>query len=221
MFAGVGQVFRAVVEVGNRQHLALVADPFDPAHAMAGAAVLVPLRRERAAEAVHDFLHARQRQIVGVYLHRQDDHVHVVEEMQVDVLDAQIDAHPVRTGDANERDVAAPIDADRRFAVAAQGCAGTPLTVKEALHVGQEGDELAVVALLKLRRVAGELVQHFLPRIARADLLERLEVALHLIPGAQRHQLQRPDENLAEVPDDDWVGGFGHRTGCRAEVAAV
>ena len=165
MLANVGEVFCAVVEIGNRQNLALVADPLDTAHAMAGAAVVVPLRREGAAEAVHDFLHAGQRQIVGVEFHRQDDDVHVVEEIQVDVLDAQIDDRAVHAGDANERDIAAPIDADRRFAVAAQGAARATLAVEESLHVGQKGDELAVVPFLELGRVAGEFVQHLAPGV--------------------------------------------------------
>ena len=48
--------------------------------------------------------------------------------------------------------VVAPEDADRRGGIVPR--ARLALAVEEALHVRQEGDELAVVALLELRRIA-------------------------------------------------------------------
>ncbi len=73
--------------------------------------------------------------------------------------------------------------------------------VEEALHVRQEGDELVVVALLELGGVAGELVDHFVPRIALALSLEQFPVLLDLRALANRHQLQRPEQDLPEMPD--------------------
>ena len=218
MFADVCQILGAVVEIRFGQHLAAEPDPLHAAHAVAGNAVGIPLRREGAAEAVHDLLHAGERQLVGEYLEREDHHVHVVEEMQVDVLDRQVDRRAVGAGHADERNVAAPIDADRRLAVAAQRAAAAPLAVEEALHVRQEGHEFTVVALLELRRVAGEFVLHLAPRVAGVDLVERLEMALHLVACAQRHQLQRPDEDLAEVPHHELAGRrVGHVRSSRRE----
>lgn len=36
---------------------------------------------------------------------------------------------------------------------------GAAVTKQESLHDGQKGDELQVVALMKLRRIAGDLIK--------------------------------------------------------------
>ena len=124
-------------------------------------AVGVPAGRVGAAEAVHQLLGQRQRQLVAGDLDVEQHDVHAVEEIQVDVHHLQ--RHRRVAGarlHAHRGDVVAAEDAHRRaLAVLVVAAARAALAVEEALHVGQEGDELVVVALVELCRVAGELVE--------------------------------------------------------------
>jgi hypothetical protein len=54
------------------------------------------------------------------------------------------------------------------------------------LGLRQERDELAAMPLVKLRRVAGELIFHFVPRVIGTAAGERLTVMLHSGVCAER-----------------------------------
>ena len=200
----VGQEGIALVRVGARQHLALVADPHRVGRAMQAAALGVPAGRITAAEAVQHLLRHRQRQVAGADLDVERDDVDVVEEIQVDVLDLQLD----RLGRFGQ------LQAHTRHVVAAQhvhrrGPAGAPagaplgaLAVQKALHIRQEGDELVVVALVEVFGVAGVLVDHLAPRAAGHGVQQ-------VLPGPQRvghalagHELQGPEQALAKLADE-------------------
>jgi hypothetical protein len=55
--------------------------------------------------------------------------------------------------------------------------------------------------LLKELRVAGEFVRHFPPRVVGIRALELLPMLLNLRPFMDGHQLERPEQDLPEVPD--------------------
>lgn len=192
----------APLVIGDGEHLARGREPLDAPHAMAARAVVVPVGGIGAAEAVQGVLRARQAQVAGMDLDHEDGDVDVVEEVQVDVRD--VEHHRVRlvAGErhAHPGEVAAAEDADRRFA--RRRAALLALAVEEALHVRQEGHELAVVALLELRRITGELVGELAPGTLRAAALQHLPVLLDLLALADRHQLQRPEQDLAELAHD-------------------
>ncbi len=89
------------------------------------------------------------------------------------------------------------------------GSSRPALAVQEALHVGQERRELVVVAFLELGRIVRELVEDLAPRIVGTGLFEQLPVPLDLHRSPDGHQLQRPEDDLAELADD--AGGRGMR----------
>lgn len=64
--------------------------------------------------------------------------------------------------------------------------------------------------LLKLFRVAGEFVLHLPPDAIRAGALQQLPVLLDLRARLRRHQLQRPQQDLPEVPDERIGLPIGH-----------
>ncbi len=97
--------------------------------------------------------------------------------------------------DAGLGDVAAPKYAHRPQAFI---FVALSLAVEKALHVGQEGHELLVMAFAEILRVIGELVGHFGPT-ARRDLLQQLPMALDLLPARMRDQLYRPQYDLAKL----------------------
>ena len=72
------------------------------------------------------------------------------------------------------------------------------LAVQHPLRERQEGDELVVMPLLEVRGTA-ELVLDFAPGIRRAVGEQDVPVIAGFFA---RHQLQRPDQDLAEVTHD-------------------
>ena len=66
----------------------------------------------------------------------------------------------------------------------------------------QEGHELPVVPLMEIGRGAGEFVALLAPRIALGDRGKGFGMTLYLIAAADRHQPQRPHQDLAEMTCD-------------------
>src|SRR5262249_48299249 len=87
---------------------------------------------------------------------------------------------------------------------------GVALAVQEALHGGQESDELGVVALLELARRAVELVDQARPGIPTRQRGEVLPMLLDLLAGRQRLELQGPEQGLAALANEERRGGFAH-----------
>ena len=199
----------ALVRVRRREHSAARCQPLDARHRVQALSTLFPAGGVRAPEAVQQFLGLSQRQVGTEDLDVQHHDVDVVEEVKVDVRDvkdqrrlagARRQPHRRHIVPAEyphrrrARPVRAVILATRIFMLLAA------LAVQKALHVGQEGHELVVVALLELRRIAGEFIEYLMPRAVRAAGLENFPVALDLAAGVQRQQLQRPQQNLPELP---------------------
>ena len=228
MGADVRQVLRLVVEVGRGQHRAVVREPFGQLDAMRAMAVGRPRARIGPPEAVHRRFDLFESDVVRVDLDDRDHDVDVEEEVQVDVRDLEGPLALVTVAGprahAHLRDVRATEDADRRLLRmrlhrVGEQC-GLALAVEEAAHVRQEGHELAVVTLLELRRVDVELVGDFAPR-ARV-VAQRRPVGTQRCVLGERGELQRPDQDLAEVANvlDGVVGRLGHRMsfGARATL---
>jgi hypothetical protein len=95
-------------------------------------------------------------------------------------------------GHAHLRHVLAAEDADRRLAIACAALAAAALTVEKALHVGQEGDEFAVMTFVELLGVAAELVDQFSLRVVGGCLLQQMVVMRERAVFGKWHQLQRP-----------------------------
>ena len=136
---------------------------------MPGPAIRFPVGRIRPAEAEQDVLRGREVLVAAEDLDHGNHDIEVVEEVQIDVGDAEVDGRAV----ALERDphalhVAAPEDADRRLAGRRPPAIGDALAfaVEHALHVRQEVDELGVVPLLEGARIARELVHDLVPGLS-------------------------------------------------------
>ena len=78
------------------------------------------------------------------------------------------------------------------------------------MDVGQKRDEFGVVSFLKQARITRELVHHLTPGVVGIRRLEHLTMLLDLFAFANRHELQRPEQDLPEMPDD-LVGVGGDR----------
>jgi hypothetical protein len=153
------QVLAALLVVRGGQDPAVGGEPFAAPQAVAAAAIVVPVRRIGAAETVERVLYLSQVEIVGGDLDDEDDDVDVVEEVQVEVNDVEAQRRSlslklIRTCATSSR---------RKTRIGDPPCCGLPsspppFAVEKALHVGQEGDELAVVTFLELLGIAGELV---------------------------------------------------------------
>ena len=168
----------AVFIVGHRQHAAVLAEPFDPPHAVAGLAVTLPERGVGAGEAEHYVLHAIERQIVSAYFQHHDQHIGVVKEIEVASMDRELVDESVGERQPGARDIAATIDPDTRFSVL-RGFLARRRAVQEPLHERQERHEFLVVTLLEFGCAEVELAVPVLPRIAFLDPLQRLPVPLH------------------------------------------
>jgi hypothetical protein len=218
------EVAVALLVIGLGERLAGRRQPFDTLQAMAAGAVVVPVRRVRAAEPVHRVLRELQRHVVAKDLDDEEYDIEIVEKAQVGVRDAERDRSLRDTGKRHPHggDVAAAEYADRRFGRAA--AAALRITVEEPAHVRQEGDELAVVPLLEPGGTAAELVAHLAPRIVVTGAREHLPVLLDLRALADRRELQRPQHDLPEVPDElrrlrrAHAGAAGLRGGRRFRV---
>lgn len=155
--------------VGLREHAAVRARPFDIAHAVQRAASRVPAGRAGMAEAIRRVLRVDQCQVgagdLGVAQHRVD----IEEKGGIDVHDLQRHRHGLRRGrHAHARDIAAPEHAHRRAGAGFVGDApGAALAREELLHLGQEGDELVAVALVKAAAVTVVFVDPAVAAVAR------------------------------------------------------
>ena len=89
MLADEREILVALIVVGGREHRAVGGEPLRAQDAVTARAVLVPIGRIRAAEAIHRVLDVREIEVVGGDLDDQDDHVDVVEEAQVDMRDVE------------------------------------------------------------------------------------------------------------------------------------
>ena len=100
--------------------------------------------------------------------------------------------------DPDSLHIIAPEYADRRFD-------RRPLrhalarAVEYALHVRQEVDELGVVALLEVTGIASELVGDLAPRTVGTRRRNGIPMLMNLDCLDQRHQLQRPQQDLAKA----------------------
>ncbi len=91
-----------------------------------------------------------KRKPVGEDLHVQQHDVDVVEEVEIDVRDVKRTWYIARRrGEPDPRDVVAAEHPHRRADRLGYLSAAPPLSVQEALHVGQKGDKLAVVPLFE------------------------------------------------------------------------
>ena len=84
--------------------------------------------------------------------------------------------------------------------VAAPDRLAQALPVQEALYRRQESDELVVVPLLELRRIA-KLVVDFAPRAMGARLRQVFPVVLKGRFLLERQQMHGPEQVLAQMPD--------------------
>ena len=171
--------------------------------AMAAGPVLLPISRIRAAEPMQRVLRERERQVVPEDLDDQDHDVDVVKEAKIDVRDAERHLRAIGTGECHPDggDVVAPEHADRRIDRPA-AAAALALAVQEAPHIRQKRHELAVVALLELFRIAAELVAQLAPRVLTARLRQDVPRFLDLRTLLDRHELQRPEQDFPELPDE-------------------
>jgi hypothetical protein len=207
VLAGEGEKLLAVLVVRDRENLVLARQPFDAARAVACPAVLLPVGRIGAPQLEHRLLRDLERQVVGMDLERERRDVDVEEEIEVDVGDVEDD----RRAAGGERhahlgDVVPADDPDRTFAIAAPHRAAETLAVEEALHRRQEGDELGVMSLLEFRRIAGEFVLHLAPRMGRRGGRDVRPVVLDLLAVVGRQEIDRPQQDLAEMPDPQSAG---------------
>ena len=220
VFGHVGEEGLAALGVAARQHPAVGAEPGHLGGAVQGLAIGVPSPRVGAAEAVHQLLRLREWQVVGRHLHVEQHDVDAVEEVQVDMH--HLERHRCVAGprhDLHRGDVAAAEHPHRRAAgrVAAAALAAS-LAIEEALHVGQEGDELVVVPLLEAARLALVLVDVFAPRRRVAQIAQQLP-GRTAFDGVVAHsggnQPQRPEQHLAQVAHQHGLGrrGIGRSAG--------
>ena len=209
VLSGKRQVLLAIMEIRLGQHLAARIEPLDTAHAVARLAVGLPAGRKGPPESVQRVLDPIQGQVVRVGLDHQDDDIHVVEKIEIDMLDRKIDLLPIVVAQPRALHVGSAKHPDRGVSDAILVQPDATLAVQEALHVRQEGHEFAVVALLELAGIGREFVLDLAPGIRAAALRQVLPVALHLLALTHRHQLQGPHQDLPEVAHDRHAG-LGH-----------
>ncbi len=87
--ADMGHEQLALVGIGLRQHLPVVAQPLGAGQAVQRLPVRVPAGRVAAAEAVHQFLRLGQRQVVGADFDIQQHQIEIEEKIQIDVRDGR------------------------------------------------------------------------------------------------------------------------------------
>ena len=127
--------------------------------------------------------------------------------------DAQFDRRrALAQRQAQAVDVGAAEHVHRRVAgrIVGIGLAGAAFAVKKALDIGQEGNELAVMALPELFRIGREFVVDPPPGMGFPARLEDFPVPPAAARGRQRLELQRPDQvgveqaHAADVADFRW-----------------
>jgi hypothetical protein len=183
----------AILRVGARKDRAVCCQPLNLRHRMQRVALCVPPGRISAPEAVQQFLRLREREVVRLQLHVEQHDIDVVEEVEVDVNDLERERGCIGVRvHARGRDVRAAEHAHRRLGAGlADTAARAPFPVEELLHVGQEGDELVIVAFVETRNFAGVFVERLAPRRGVAHCFEQLPRSLGRdAPGM--NQAQRP-----------------------------
>ena len=116
------------------------------------------------------------------------------------MLHLQPNQRPARLGAQLEgRHVAAPKGLEARLAQSVVGLAGrSPLAKQDPLHIGQKGQELLVVALVKAAGVAGVFVLQLAPGMFGQGLQQLPGPAVvRLLTAAQ--QAQRPQQGLMQA----------------------
>ena len=136
----------------------------------------VPAGRVGAAEAVQQVLRLRQRQVAGADLHVQQHQVDVQEEVQVDMHDVQQQRRIAGLRHHAHLGHVAAAEQPHRRAGRAGVALRAAVAVEEALHIGQEGDELVVVAFVEVVGVAGVFVH----------LLRQRQLRRQQLPGPAR-----------------------------------
>jgi hypothetical protein len=162
------------------------------------AAIGFPVGWIRPAEAKQKVLHGHQIEVAAENLDYRDHDIDVEEKIQIDVSDVHVDRRAVAIErNAHAPDVVPPEYPDRRLEPPPMRALSFP--VQHALYVGQEIDELGVVALLESTGVAVEFVPDYAPRIVRTALGDEFPMPMNLHIRTQRHQLQRPKQDLAKA----------------------
>ena len=194
------QIAFPLFRVGACEHPALPVQQLGSMDVVHALSLLVPTRRVGPPEAVKQFQCGGQGQIVGCDLHVEQGHIHVEKQIEIHMGDTQADRRVARPqGDAQGRDIGAPIDGHRRRPAGLPvRRARTAFSIQKALHVGQEGHELFVVALLELRRVGGELVVDERPASAVGH---QAVDAGHIFAREAGPDLHRPDQDIPEMAD--------------------
>src|SRR5690349_8563632 len=120
--------------------------------------VRFPVRGITAAQPEQRVLRLRQRQIVPKHLDDENRHVDVIEEIQIHMRHAEGHGDGMGAGECDPYlgDIAATKYTNAGLLLDVP-VAPFSFSVEEALDVGEECDELAVMPFLKLMRVAREL----------------------------------------------------------------
>ncbi len=146
-------------------------------------------------------------------LHRQDDDVDVVEEVEIHMGDLEnnrrrlVVQHGPHSGD-----IPTAVDANRRLAIAGQCFAADALAIQKALYVRQKRDEFLVVPFLEIVGVA-EFIFHFPPGTLIAHRLQQFPILRDVrLSHSGVHHLQGPEQDLAEMTDHGGsaLRGFAH-----------
>jgi hypothetical protein len=203
VLANIFQIFGAAFGIGNGDNLPVCPQPLCQMNIVQSPAVLIPTGGISPTETEKNISHRIQRQIVTTYLKIENGQIQVVEKVDIQMHDMQIDRFIARSqGQAQIDDVLAPINVNWRITrrTARKLTPGTPLTVEKALDVGEKRDELAIMALLELRRISGEFVVEPGPR-QPFHRSEDLPVPPLGLIGGERLQLQRPDQAAVKQLD--------------------
>ena len=158
--ADMDEVVRLVRIIRPRQHRAVGGQQRDLGAAVSAVAVGVPGLWIGPTKPELQLLGLVERQLAAGHLDRQDGQVDVVEEVQFDPrnIERKWDGATAQS-DARAGNIAPPEDANCRRFMALRS-----LAIEEALDVGHEGHEFAVVAFLKVAWIVGEFVGYFAPR---------------------------------------------------------
>jgi hypothetical protein len=125
---------------------------------------------------------ARSDGVAGVQRSTARSDIGVEKKVQVGVRHFQHQRGVIVERETQARHVGAAEHAQARLAVALRGFLADVRAIEEALHVRQESDELLVMALLELLRVAEEFVDHFRPRALPDDEPSQCR-CLHALQG--------------------------------------
>ena len=197
-------VLLAIAEIRGGDEATLGIEELYLVRAMGRLAGVLPRGRIGPAEAVHRLHRVGQRQVARDDLEGEERDVHVVEKDEPHALHREIQRRR-----ALPKDHARPGDVVTAKDVQARGrfCVGLAESVQEALHIGQEIDELAIAQLARIV-IDQQVILHRLPR--PGILRQRFPRMREAARAAQPPQLQRPQQHVAELADDlVFRGGHG------------